>query len=111
MEGGGGVQNLLSDLLSFIETKDPGTDFLDFRKILFIQLELSFMEGCLRRPGRGSGLGLLGFRFLPYFGGCGTILGTACRGLVAVLQEFKGKSDFEASKRLFLLWGGLISLI
>ena len=111
MEGGGGVQNLLSDLLSSSETKDPGMDFLDFQKILFIQLELSFTEGCLRRPGRGSGLGLLGFQFLPYLGGCGTILGTACRGLVAALQEFKGKSDFEASKRLFLLWGGLISLI
>ena len=110
MEGGGGVQNLLSDLSS-VETEDPGTDFLDFRKILFVQLEPSFTEGCLRRPGGGSGLSLLGFQFLSYLGGCGTILGTACRGLVAALQEFKGKSDFEASKRLFLLWGGLISLI
>ena len=111
MEGRGGVQNLLSDLLSFVKTEDPGTDFLEFRKILFVQLKPSFTEGCLRRPGQGSGLGLLCFRFLPYLGGCGTILGTACRGLVAALQEFKGKSDFEASKRLFLLWGGLISLI
>ena len=114
MKGGRGVQNLLSDLLSFVETEDPGTDFLDFLdfwKILFVQLKPSFMEGCPRRPGRGSGLGLLSFRILLYLGGCSTILGTACRGLVAVLQEFKGKSDFEASKRLFLLWGGLISLI
>ena len=111
MEGGGGVQNLLSDLLSIIKTEDLGTDFLDFQKILFVQLEPSLPEGSLRRSSRGCGLSLIGFRFLPYFGGCGTILGTACRGLVAVLQEFKGKSDFEASKRLFLLWGGLISLI
>ena len=111
MKSGGRVQNLLSDLLSLIETEDPSTDFLDFRKILFVQLEPSFTEGCLRRSGRGGGLGLLGLCFLPHFGGCGTILGTACRGLVAMLQEFKGKSDFEASRRLFLLWSGLISLI
>ena len=48
----------MSDLLSLIETEDPGMDFLDFRKILFVQLELSFLEGCLRRSGRGSGLSL-----------------------------------------------------
>ena len=111
MEGGGGVQNLLIDLLSFVKTEDLGTNFLDFRKILFVQLKPSLPEGSLRRSGRGCGLSLIGFRFLPYFGGCGTILGTACRGLVAALQEFKGKSDFEALRRLFLLWGGLISLI
>ena len=111
MEGGGGVQNLLSDLLSFVETEDPGTDFLNFRKILFVQLKLSLPEGSLRRSGRGCGLSLISFQFLLYFGGCDTILGTACRSLAAALQEFKGKSHFEASKRLFLLWGGLISLI
>ena len=111
MENGGGVQNLLGDLLSLIKAKEPGTGFLDFRKILFIQLKPSFTEGCLRRPGRGSGLSLIGFLFLPYFGGCGTILGTGSRGLVVVLQEFKGKSDFEASKRSFLLWGRLLSLV
>ena len=110
MESGGGVQNLLSDLLSLVKTEDLGSDFLDFWKILFVQLEPSFPEGYLRRSGQGSGLSLLGFQFLPHFGGCGTILGTACCGLVAVLQEFKGKFDFETSRRLFLLWGGLISL-
>ena len=51
MESGGGVQNLLGDLFSLIKTEDLDTDFLDFQKILCIQLELSFTEGCLRRPG------------------------------------------------------------
>ena len=89
MESRGGVQNLLSDL-SFVETEDPGMDFLDFRKILFVQLEPSLPEGSLRRSGQGCGLSLIGFQFLLYFGGCGTILGTACRGLVAVLQSLRG---------------------
>ena len=110
MESGGRVQNLLSDLLSLVETEDLGTDFLDFWKILFVQLEPSFTEGCLRRSGQGASLGLLGLRFLPHFGGCGTILGTACRGLVAAIQESKGKFDLETSTRLFLLWDGLVSL-
>ena len=61
MENGGGVQNLLGDLLSLTKAEDLGTDFLDLRKILFVQLEPSFTEGCLRRPGRGSGLSLIGF--------------------------------------------------
>ena len=61
MESEGGVQNLLGDLLSLIKTEEPGMDFLDFRKILFVQLKPSFTEGCLRRPGRGSGLSLIGF--------------------------------------------------
>ena len=39
---------------------------LDFLKVLFVQLELSFLEGCLRRTGRGCGLSLIGFQFLPY---------------------------------------------
>ena len=60
MESGGRIQNLLSDLLSLIETEDLGTDFLDFQKILFVQLEPSFLEGCLRRSSQGSGLSLLG---------------------------------------------------
>ena len=51
MEGRGGVQNLLSDLLSFVETKDLSTEFLDFRKILFVQLEPSLPEGSFRRSG------------------------------------------------------------
>ena len=111
MESGGRVQSLLSNLFSLVETEDPGTDFLDFWEILFVQLEPSFPEGCIGRSCQGCGLGLISFRFLPYLGGCSTILGTACRGLVAALQELKGKSDFEASTRLFLLWNGLISLI
>ena len=107
MESRGRVQSLLSDLFSLVETEDLGTDFLDFWQILFVQLELSFPEGCLRRSGQGASLGL---RFLLHFGGCGTILGTACRGLVAMLQESKGKFDFETSMRPLLLWGGLLSL-
>ena len=51
MESGGRVQSLLSDLFSLVKTEDPGTDFLDFWKILFVQLESSFTEGCLRRSG------------------------------------------------------------
>ena len=47
MENGGGVQNLLGDLLSLTKAEDLGTDFLDLRKILFVQLEPSFTEGCL----------------------------------------------------------------
>ena len=61
MENGGGVQNLLGDLLSLAKAEELGTDFLDFQKILFIQLKPSFTEGCLRRPSRGSGLSLIGF--------------------------------------------------
>ena len=48
MENGGGVQNLLDDLLSLPKAEDLGMDFLDLRKILFVQLEPSFTEGCLR---------------------------------------------------------------
>ena len=47
MENGGGVQNLLGDLLSLAKAEDLGMDFLDLRKILFIQLKPSFTEGCL----------------------------------------------------------------
>ena len=90
-----GVQILLSGLLPFIEAKDPGTDFLDFLKVVFVQLELSFPEGCLRGSGRGCGLSLIGFQFLSYFGGSGTIFGTTCHGLAATFQESKGKFDFE----------------
>ena len=61
MESGGEVQNLLGDLFSLVKTEDPGTDFLDFQKIPCVQLELSFTEGCLRRPSQGSGLSLIGF--------------------------------------------------
>ena len=39
---GGRVQNLLSDPFSLLEIEDPGTDFLDFREILLVQLEPSF---------------------------------------------------------------------
>ena len=60
MENGGGVQNLLGDLLSLAKAEDLGMDFLDLRKILFVQLKPSFMEGCLRRPSQGSGLSLIG---------------------------------------------------
>ena len=86
-------------------------DFLDFRRVLFVQLESSFPEGCLRRSGQGCGLSLIGFQFLPYFGGSGTIFGTTCHGLAAAFQEFKGNFDFETLRRLFLLWGRLIGLI
>ena len=110
MESGGRVQSLLSDLFSLVETEDPGMDFLDFWLILFVELKLSFPEGCLRRSGQGASLSLLSLQFLLHFGGCRTILGTACRGLVAALQESKGKFDFETSTRLFLLWDGLLSL-
>ena len=77
-------------------------DFLDFRKVLFVQLEPSFLEGCLRRSGRGCGLSLIGFQFLLYFGGSGTIFGTTCRGLDAAFQEFKGILTLRP-------WGGCSS--
>ena len=87
MEGGGGVQNLLSDLFSLFEIEDLGTDFLDFWEILLVQLEPSFTESCLRRSCQGGSFGLLSLCLLLDFGGCDTILGAACRGLMATLQE------------------------
>ena len=45
------VEILLGGLLSFLKTKDSGIDFLDFRKVLVIQLELSCPESGLRRSG------------------------------------------------------------
>ena len=103
MESGGRVQNLLSDLFSLLEIEDLGMDFLDFWEILLVQLELSFTESCLRRSRRGGSFGLLGLCLLPDFGGCDTILGAAHRGLMATLQEFKGKSDLEALMGWFLI--------
>ena len=100
MEGGGGVQNLLSDLFSLLEIEDLGTDFWE---ILLVQLEPSFTESCLRRSRQGSSFGLLSLRLLPDFGGCDTILGAARRGLMATLQELKGKSDLETSTGQFLI--------
>ena len=109
MESGGRVQNPLSDHFSLLEFEDPGTDLLDHWEILLVQLELSFLEGC--QSGQSANLGLIGLCLLPHFGGCDPILGTACRGLMATLKEFKGKSDLEASTRRFPLWRRLISSI
>ena len=108
MESGGRVQNLLSGHFSLLEIEDPGTDLLDLWEILLVQLEPSFLEGCLRGSGQGANLGLC---LLPYFEGCDTILGTARRGLMATLKEFKGKSDLEDSTRQFPLWRRLVSSI
>ena len=93
----------LSDPFSLFEIEDPGTDFLDFWEILLVQLEPSFTESGLRRSRQGSSFGLLGLHLLPDFGGCDTILGAARRGLMATLQELKGKSDLEASTGRFLI--------
>ena len=105
------VEILLGGLLSFLKTEDSGTDFLDFRKVLVIQLELSCLESALRRSGQGCGLSVIGFQLLSYLGGSGTIFGAACHCLISVFPEFTGDLDFETSRRQFLLWGKLISLI
>ena len=105
------VKILLGGLLSFLKTKDSGTDFLDFRKVLVIQLEPSCLESSLRRSGQGCGLGVIGFQLLLYLGGSGTIFGAAHHGLIATFPESMGDLDFETSRRLFLLWGRLIGLI
>ena len=103
MEDGGRVQNLLSDHFPLLEIEDPGTDLLDLQEILLEQLVPCFLEGCLRGSGQGANLGLLNLWLLPHFGGCDTILGTTCHDLMAMLQEFKGKSDLGGSTRWFLL--------
>ena len=103
MESGGRVQNPLSDHFSLLEFEDPGTDFLDCWEILLVQLEPSFLEGCLQGSGQSANLSLIGLCLLPHFGGCDPILGTARCGLMATLKEFKGKSDLEASTRRFPL--------
>ena len=105
------VEILLGGLLSFLKTEDSGTDFLDFRKVLVIQLKLSCLESGLRRSGRGCGLSIIGFQLLSYLGGSGTIFGAACRSVIAAFPESMGDLDFETSRRRFLLWGKLISLI
>ena len=106
-----GVKILLGGLLSFLKTKDFGTDFLDFRKVLLIQLKPSCLESGLRRSGKGCCPSVIGFQLLSYLGGSGTIFGAAHRGLTATFPEFTGDLDFETSRRLFLLWGRLIGLI
>ena len=105
------VKFLLGGLLSFLKTEDSGTDFLDFRKVLVIQLEPSRLESSLRRSGRGCGLSIISFQLLSYLGGSGTIFGAACHGLIAAFPESTGDLDFETSRRQFLLWGKLIGLI
>ena len=95
-----------------MEFEDPGTNLLDREEVLLEQFKPSFLKGCLRGPGWGAHPCLLGLLWLlVHFGGCDTILGTACSGLVATLQEFKGKSDLEALMRRFPLRRGLISSI
>ena len=107
-EDGGRVQSLSSDHFPLLEIEDLGTDLLDLWEILLEQLVPSFLEGCLRGSGQGANLGLLNLWLLLHFGGCGSIFGTACCGLMAMLQEFKGKSDLEGSMRQFLLWRRLV---
>ena len=111
LEVGQRVEILLGGLLSFLKTEDSGTDFLDFRKVLVIQLEPSCPESGLRRSGQGCGLGVISFQLLSYLGGSGTIFGAACRGLIATFPESTQDLDLETSRRLLLLWGRLISLI
>ena len=106
-----GVKILLGGFLSFLKIEDPGTDFLDFRKVLVIQLKPSSLEGCLRRSGRGCRPSVIGFQLLSYLRGSDTIFGAARCGLTAMFPEFMGDFDFETSRRLFLLRGRLIGLI
>ena len=84
------VEILLGGLLPFLKTEDSGTDFLDFRKVFVIQLELSCLERGLRRSGRGCGLSVISFQLLSYLGGSGTIFGAACHSLVATFPESTG---------------------
>ena len=105
------VEILLGGLLSFWKTEDSGMDFLDFRKVFVILLELSCLESGLRRSGRGCGLSVIGFQLLSYLGGSGIIFGAACRGLAATFPESTGDLDFELSRRRFLLWSKLIGLV
>ena len=110
-EGRPGVKILLGGLLSFLKTEDSGTDFLDFRKVLVIQLKPSCLESGLRRSGSGCGLSVIGFQLLSYLGGSGTIFGAACCSLTAMFPESTRDLDFETSRRRFLLRGRLIGLI
>ena len=64
------VKILLGGLLSFRNTKDSGTDFLDVRKVFVILLELSCLESGLRRSGRGCGLSITSFQLLSYLWSC-----------------------------------------
>ena len=105
------VEILLSGLLSFLKTEDSGTDFLDFRKVLVIQLEPSCLESGLRRSSQGCGLSVVSFQLLPYLGRNGTIFRAACHSPVAAFSEPAGDLDFETSRRRFPLWSRLISLV
>ena len=105
------VEILLGGLLSFLKTEDSGMDFLDFRKVFVIQLELSCLESGLRSSSRGCGLSIVGFQLLPYLDGSGTIFGAACCGPVAAFPEPTGDLDFETSRRRFLLGSKLIGLV
>ena len=81
-EVGQGVKILLGGLLSFFKTEDFGTDFLDFREVLVIQLKLSCLESSLRRSSRGCSLSVIGFQLLLYLGGSGTSLELLVMGLL-----------------------------
>ena len=50
MEGGGGVQNLLSDLFSLFEIEDPGTDFLDFWEIFWYSSNRALLRAASEGP-------------------------------------------------------------
>ena len=105
------VEILLGGLLSFLKTEDSGMDFLDFRKVFVILLELSCLESSLRRSSPGCGLHVTSLQLLSYLGGSGTIFGAACCGLAAAFPESTGDLDFETSRRRFLLWSKLIGLV
>ena len=106
MEDGGGVQNLLGDLLSLTKAEGPGTNWTSGRTFSYSSnraLQRAASEGSVKVVVSASSASD-SFRTLEG-------VAPSLELVVVDLWEFKGKSDLEASTRQFLLWSRLISLI
>ena len=101
----------MGGLLPFFETEDPGTDFLDFQKVLSYSSNQAFWRATSEGPVKAvvsASLASNSFRTLE---GVAPSLELLVTALLPCFRSLMGNFDFETLRRLFLLWSRLIGLI